>query len=94
MAIDILDNPVGSAVERLEKIHDAQALAQDNIRRANRQYVFWANKKRDPHPQFEVGQRVWLLKRYVRTIRPSTKLDAKKLGPFTIAQKISETSSL
>lgn len=92
MAIDIFDNPVGSAVERLEALHDAHELAKDNIQKAIRQYVFWANKKRHPHPEFEVGQRVWLLRRFVKTIRPSTKLDSKKLGPFTIAQRISSTA--
>lgn len=88
MSIDIFDDPRGSAMERLENIHDAHELAKDHINKAIRQYVYWANKKREPAPEFEVGERVWLIRRYVKTIRPSTKLDAKKLGPFTVAERI------
>jgi len=52
-------------------------------------YAEQANKSRLPHPKLEVGDEVWLLRRHVRTTRPSTKLDHKRLGKFRILQKIS-----
>ena len=36
-----------------------------------------------------IGERVYLVASNIRTRRPSKKLDAKKLGPFTIVEVIS-----
>lgn len=90
MSIDILDNSVPDAEARLMKIRDAHEAAHENIRKANQQYAFWANKKRVAPPEFEVGERVWLLRRHIETMRPSSKLDAKRLGPFEITAKIGD----
>ena len=42
-----------------------------------------------PPPKLEISNEVWLLRRYIKTIWPSSKLDYKKLGKFKIFQKIS-----
>jgi hypothetical protein len=52
-------------------------------------YSEQANKSRIPAPKLEVGDEVWLLRRHVKTTRPSTKLDYKPLGKFRIIQKVS-----
>ena len=46
------------------------------------------NIKRQEAPQFKKGEKVFLLRRNIKTKRPSEKLDYKKLGPFKISQKI------
>ena len=42
------------------------------------------NKKRSQEPTLKKGDMVYLLRRNIRTTRPSDKLDHKKLGPFKI----------
>jgi len=48
-----------------------------------------ANRRRLPAPQIQAGTKVWLDARHIRTIRPSRKLDRKRLGPHTIKRKVS-----
>ena len=40
-------------------------------------------------PAFERGDKVYLLRKHIKTKRLSTKLDFKKLGPFKILEKVS-----
>ena len=56
----------------------AQAIASDT-----------ANASRSALPAFKVGDEVWLLRRNFSTLRPSNKLDYKRVGRFTIIEKIS-----
>ena len=41
-----------------------------------------------PAPSFQVGDRVWLNTKNIRTRRPSQKLDNKRHGPYEIKEKI------
>jgi hypothetical protein len=43
----------------------------------------------DLRQEFEVGDKVWLVTTNIQTKRPMKKLDNKKVGPFTISEKIS-----
>jgi hypothetical protein len=43
-------------------------------------------------PPYKVGDQVWLLRRNVKTTRPSDKLDHKRLGPFIITDKIGKAA--
>jgi hypothetical protein len=43
-------------------------------------------------PQLEIGDKVWLLRRNIKTRRPSDKLDHKRLGPFQIVKKIGKAA--
>jgi hypothetical protein len=47
-----------------------------------------ANKAHDPDPVLEVGDRVWLRRKNVKTTQPSGKLDYKWIGPYTILGKV------
>ena len=47
-----------------------------------------ANRRRRPAPNLLPGQKVWLLRRHVSTTRPSSKLDVRRLGPFSIIEPI------
>ncbi|EUC53577.1 Transposon Tf2-1 polyprotein, putative [Rhizoctonia solani AG-3 Rhs1AP] len=66
---------------RLSLIHDELRAelthSQDD---ASRQF----NRSVKPAPEFKIGDRVWLLRRNIKTTRPSDKLDYRKLGPFQI----------
>jgi len=52
-------------------------------------YSEQANKARIRVPKLEAGDKVWLLRRHVKTSRPSTKLDFKRLDKFSILPKVS-----
>ena len=43
-------------------------------------------------PAFKRGDKVYLLRKHIKTKRLSTKLDFKKLGPFKILEKISSVN--
>jgi hypothetical protein len=47
-----------------------------------------AKKKRKPDPILEKGDKVWLKRKFIKTTRPSNKLDDKLLGPYAILEKI------
>ena len=48
------------------------------------------DQNRSSPPSFLVGDRVMLLRRNLKTNRPSEKLDFRKIGPFKIAKKLSD----
>ena len=50
------------------------------------------NRRRRPAPTLLPGAQVWLLRRNIRTIRPSSKLDVRRLGPFTVIGLVGTSS--
>ena len=73
----------------LQRLH-VQAI--ENLKFAQARHAKYANLKRSPSPEYEEGQKVWLLRRNIFTLRPSDKLDAKRLGPFAIERKVSQAA--
>lgn len=58
----------------------------------NERSAAYANKKRSMEPAFNEGDKVYLLRKHIKTTRPSTKLDFKKLGPFKVLKKVSSVN--
>ena len=77
------------AVEQIKTFHEQ--LATD-IQFLNERSAAYANKKRSMEPAFKEGDKVYLLRKHIKTKRPSTKLDFKKLGPFKILNKVSSVN--
>jgi hypothetical protein len=50
------------------------------------------NKSKLERSRFREGDLVYLLRRNIKTIRPSDKLDHKKFGPFKIKRNIKDIS--
>jgi hypothetical protein len=50
------------------------------------------NQKRLKGPTFSEGDMVYLVRRNIKTDRPSLKLDFKKLGPFAVKKRIKEVT--
>src|SRR5208282_3536638 len=48
--------------------------------------------KRIKGPSLEKGDKVYLSRRNIKTKKPSSKLDCKKLGPFKIRRRISDSN--
>jgi hypothetical protein len=70
-------------VDRLKSLH--QELAED-IRFFAQRSASYYNAKRSMEPTLKKGGKVYLLRKNIKTKRPSDKLDHKKLGPFEIAE--------
>jgi hypothetical protein len=52
----------------------------------------YADRHRKPDPNIQIGEKVWLLPRNIRTTRPSRKLDYKKLGPYKVLAKVGKNA--
>ena len=88
-AIDLAfssSNPV--AENYLETLNALPSNLVVNLREAQASYKFFHDNKVQEQPKFSVGQNVWLLRRHVKTQRPSDKLDHCRLGPFPILERI------
>ena len=55
---------------------------------AKKRIKTYYDKYRVEEPPLKEGDKVYLLKRYIYTKKPSNKLDFKKLRPFRIKRKV------
>ena len=62
--------------------------AKSALSKAKDEYAMYYNRRREPAPEFEVGDRVWLDASDIRTTRPSAKLSHRRLGPFAVEAKV------
>jgi len=80
------ENP---AAEDLSKhLVEIQTTLKLQLQAAQDSYKISADKFRKDSPTFQVGEKVWLLRRNIKTTRPCDKLDYKRLGPFIIQEQI------
>ena len=68
-------------VEQIKGLQETLAL---DIKFFAERAAVYANEKRIGSPKLKEGDKVYLLQRNVKTKRPSSKLDHKKLGAFPI----------
>lgn len=62
---------------------------REQIGVAIKQYTQATESRRLPIPPFAPGELVWLDARNIKTLRPSKKLDHRRLGPFKILSEVS-----
>ena len=72
-----------------EKLGKLEQHLRQEIRWAQQVCSEYVNNNRMSPPVFELDSSVWLLRKNIRTNRPSDKLDYKRLGPFKIVKKVS-----
>ncbi|KAG0593965.1 hypothetical protein M758_UG035900 [Ceratodon purpureus] len=65
---------------------------KQSLREAQEHQKTNADKSRKDHPQISVGDKVWLLRRNLKTRRPSDKLDYRRLGPFPVVKQINKVA--
>lgn len=71
----------------LKQVHE---YLKEEIQKSNRNYEKQINKhRREESNGWNVGTKVWLNSKNLKTKRPSKKLDYKKFGPFSIKERIS-----
>ena len=78
---------IPAAKEYLEKLASAQERTARLLKKAQEAQAVQYNRKRQETPAFEEKELFWLLQKCIETKRLSTKLDNKKLKPFTILRK-------
>jgi hypothetical protein len=79
-------NPTVEAMTK--SFRDLHKHLASNLADASATQARFYNRKVRKAPPFKKGNKVWLLRRNIKTTRPSDKLDHKRLGPFTITHKI------
>ena len=82
---------VQSLPERLQHIHEVHACCQLALEKAQGIYKRYADRQRQDL-EFAVGDPVWLESYNLSTDAPSKKLAAKHLGPYTVLEKVGNTS--
>ena len=72
-------------VDKLKELHKKMS---EDLEFIAERMARWANKKRSEGPDLKEGGVVYLLRKNIKTRRPSDKLDHTKLGPFKIEKKL------
>ena len=92
--LQISNNPV--VHDRVLQLKDIQAKLSDHLLNAQASYKKAADRYRldssTNEPKFWVGDRVWLLRRNVKTTKACDKLDNQRFGPFVISRQINDVA--
>ncbi|SOV07143.1 uncharacterized protein UDID_18780 [Ustilago sp. UG-2017a] len=75
-----------SYADQLKQLHE---YVRGELVKANSQSAEQFDQHRLPAPQFRPGDRVWLSADNIRSLRPTKKLDYRRLGPFSVSEIIS-----
>lgn len=89
--IDLSAPDMGTMHERGEriaaKLKGALDIATTELAVAQQRQEDYTNRRRDAAPEYQVGQKVWLDLRNIRTERPSKKLGSRQ-AKFTVLEKV------
>uniref|UniRef100_A0A8H7K2I8 RNA-directed DNA polymerase n=1 Tax=Bionectria ochroleuca TaxID=29856 RepID=A0A8H7K2I8_BIOOC len=88
--LDGLDAP--AAILTKETLHSLHAEMKTELEFIQKRMKKYYDKTRLKGPILKEGDKVYLLRKNITTTRPSDKLDYKKLGPFKILKKKSDTN--
>jgi hypothetical protein len=88
--VGLTKNPAAQDLaSRLSEIHKEM---KARLVEAQERQKMNADKSRKQHPNISIGDKVWLLRRNLKTHRPSDKLDYRRLGPFLVDKQINEVA--
>lgn len=86
--MDVEVPPEASSDERAARLVDQHRRLRSNIAAANERYARAADRHRHANPPLSVGQKVWLLRRNIKSDRPVAKLDFVRVGPYEITKVV------
>jgi len=84
-----IENPENSetnpaAEHFLKHMYETQKQLVEQLSKAQDNYKRFYDRKTKAPPEFKTGDLVWLNRRNIATLRPSQKLDHRRLGPFKV----------
>jgi hypothetical protein len=82
------DSPTPDVSNYVSSLNTLQQELRAEIQWAQAGQAEQANKERQPDPILRKGDKVWLQRKYIKTTRPSNKLDFKLMSPYSILEKI------
>ncbi len=88
--LNISENP--AATDLATRLSDIQKQMKQSLLEAQEHQKTNADKSRKEHPKISIGDKVWLLRRNLKTRRPSDKLDYRRLGPFPVVKQINKVA--
>jgi transposase InsO family protein len=80
------------ALKTADEIRAIHEELRTNLTKARERQAKNYNKTRIEGPTFQEGDMVFLVRKNIKTKRPSSKLDFKKLGPFRVEKVISDVN--
>ena len=86
------DSVTPAADSYVQRLQENETILQQELLKARKAMEGSANRRRRQAPDFLPGQKVWLLRRHISTARPSSKLDVRRLGPFTIIGQVGSSA--
>jgi hypothetical protein len=82
------NKPAANAQTWTQEAKETQEQLQLDLKFQQIQMAKYYDKKRSSAPILKKGGKVFLLRRNIKTKRPSDKLDHQKIGPFEVMEKI------
>lgn len=82
---------IPAVTNHLDKLKDVSIALDQLLARAATDSKRFADTRRSSH-DFKIGDQVMLLTKNLKTTRPTSKLDYRKIGPFKIIAKINDVA--
>lgn len=86
------DSPTPAADSYVQRLYEACKILEVELLKARNAMEVSANRRRQPAPDFLLGKKEWLLRRYISTTNPSSKLHVRRLGPFAIIGQVGSSA--
>ncbi|MBW0581905.1 hypothetical protein O181_121620 [Austropuccinia psidii MF-1] len=79
------DSPSGKLSTKLQSV---QKVVKEELESEIRRFKKYENRNRAIQPDFQLGDKVWLASKNIKTTRPTKKLSERWLGLFEVIKKI------
>jgi hypothetical protein len=86
---DVANTYAKDYVVDLQQLHQ---FLRESITSAQERYKETADRKRLPDPRFDIGDKVFISAKYIKTTRPTPKFSETHFGPFEVIAKPSSVS--
>ncbi|MBW0468656.1 hypothetical protein O181_008371 [Austropuccinia psidii MF-1] len=77
--------PAGNLSTKLQSIHQ---LVKEELESEISRFKNYADRNRTIPPDFQLGDKLWLTSKNIKTTRPTKKLSERCLGPFEVLKKV------
>lgn len=77
-------------VGHLQRVHSS---LEESLTKAKAAQAKFYNKDRRVEVTYKPGDLVWLSRRHIKTKRPNSKLDVRRLGPFSVVRMVGRNAA-